>query len=414
MTLRTASRLVSLLGVAGGLLAVTITPAAATNGYFAHAHGAPAKGMAGAGTAHNRGPLAAATNPALGVRTGNIAGACVTHFRPDRDVEINGSGFFPNGSYKSKNDAFNILCGGANFQNEDGESAWGVLVTANGGMNTEYDAIFNQQGINSGVDLAQMFFGLNYARKIDNNMTLGIMPMLAVQRFRATGLGNFDNRIWSTSPGNVTDRNYDHSFGGGLKVGALYDVSALLSVGASYQSQLMMQDFDRYAGLLAEGGNFDIPAIARAGVAIRPVDDWTFMVDYEKIFYGSVDSISNSGLNCQLGGTNGCGFGWTDMKIWRVAAEWNTTQKLTLRTGYSWSNDFADSNEVLFNTLAPATITQHASAGFSYGLSDSWGLTGAYTRAFSDSKSGLLPLGGGTAKLRMDQHELSFGVSYRW
>lgn len=409
------TRTVAALGAALALGIAATTPAQATNGYFAHAHGAPAKGMAGAGTAHNSGPLAAATNPALGVRAGNVAGACLTHFRPDRDATITGSGGLPNGVHESKNDAFNILCGGANFQDEEGESAWGFLVTANGGMNTEYGPIFSVTGTPTGVDLAQMFVGLNYAHKLDNHLTLGIMPMLAAQRFKATGLDMF--RAMSVSADNMTDRNYDYSFGGGLKVGMLYDVNSWLSVGASYQSRLKMQEFERYKGLFANGGEFDIPAIARAGIAVRPFDDWTFLVDREHIFYGEVDAIANSGIMaCQLGASGGCGFGWTDMKIWHVGAEWNAMPGLTLRGGYSWSNDFADSNEVMFNVIAPAAVTQHASVGFSYALTESWGITGAYTRAFSDSKTGVLPAmaGGGTAKLRMDQHEFAFGVSYTW
>lgn len=410
------TRLAAALGAALALGLAASGPAQATNGYFAHAHGAPAKGQAGAGTAHNSGPLAAATNPALGVRAGNIAGACVTHFRPDRDVHLTGTAF-PNGRHESDNAAFNIVCGGANFQDESGESAWGVLVTANGGMNTEYGPLFSATGKDSGIDLAQMFFGLNYARKIDNHMTLGIMPMLAAQRFRATGLDAFSTA--SVSPGNLSDRGYDYSFGGGLKIGMLYDVTGWLSLGASYQSRLWMQEFDRYKGLFAEGGDFDIPPILRLGVAVRPFDDWTFMVDYEKIYYGQVEAIANSGLMpCQLGAKNGCGFGWNDMTIWHVGTEWKTTPDLTLRAGYSWSNDSTDNQEVLFNVLAPAAVTQHASVGFSYALSESWGLTGAYTRAFSDSKTGTLqgpPFGGGgTARLRMDQHEVSFGLSYHW
>jgi long-chain fatty acid transport protein len=103
------------------------------------------------------------------------------------------------------------------------------------------------------------------------------------------------------------------------------------------------------------------------------------------------------------------------MDVWRIGLGWQATDKLALRTGYSVNSGFTEPQEVAFNVLAPATIKQHASVGFSYILDDHWGVSGAYTRGFSESLSGNSPtLGGAPVNLRMDQHIGSIGVSYRW
>lgn len=40
----------------------------------------------------------------------------------------------------------------------------------------------------------------------------------------------------------------------------------MFSVGASYQTKMVKTDFDRYSGLFADQGGFDIPANWQAGV----------------------------------------------------------------------------------------------------------------------------------------------------
>lgn len=116
------------------LIAADAAPAWATNGYFSNGYGAPSKAMAGSGVAMGEGPLASAQNPALGASVGNVAGLCFTSFMPHRDVTNEGTGGLKNGTYKSENEFFEILCGGANYMVDDKTSV-GLLMFGNGGMN---------------------------------------------------------------------------------------------------------------------------------------------------------------------------------------------------------------------------------------------------------------------------------------
>ncbi len=398
------------------------TPAHATNGYFTNGYGNESKAMAGAGVAVDNGTMGMTQNPAMGTTVGNRADACLTFFAPDRGFTIGAGGPLTPGTYKSNNDLFVIPCAGANWMLND-RSSFGILLYGNGGMNTEYSANpFAGLGAGSvplGVNLEQLFIAASYAYDLNDNFSIGIAPIFAIQRFKAEGLEAFAGM--SMDPANVTNRGDDWSNGWGVSVGMLWRPTEEWAIGASYRSKMNMGKFDKYAGLYAEQGGFDIPATATLGAAFTPAANraLTLTAEYQRIFYGDVKSIANSGavLATPLGANNGPGFGWTDMDVFRVGAIYRTNEKLTLRGGVSYATDFLDStNEVLFNVLAPATPKWHLSVGASYKIRDNMELTGAYTHVFEHAVRGSnqTPGFGQPVSLRMYQNELSVGLSYKW
>jgi len=403
-------------------LCVLSAPAFATNGYFANGYGGQSKGMAGAGVAVSTGVLGMAQNPATGIKVGNSAAFCLTTFAPNRDVTIQPGGPLTPGKFKSDNDVFMIPCGGANWALDD-RSSLGVFVFANGGMNTEYKTnFFSGLGAGSaplGVNLEQAFISVNYARKVGDRLTFGISPILAVQRFKATGLEAFSGL--SIAPGNVTNRGHDWSTGLGVNLGLLFEASPQWTFGAAYRNKIQMSSFDKYSGLFAEGGDFDVPAMLTLGAAYTParLPKLTITGEYQRIYYGSVNAIANTSAPPQgpLGASNGVGFGWKDVDVVRLAAIYRKNERLTLRTGISYSTKFTNNDEVVINTIAPATPQWHASVGASYKINDRWDFTFAYTHAFSNSITGSNPALTGVAqpvRIRMRQHEIATGLSYRW
>jgi long-chain fatty acid transport protein len=424
MTTKDNGRLAS-AGIGAVALAACLYagPAAATNGYFSNGYGTESKAMSGAGVAVDTGTVGLALNPALGTTVGRQLDGCVSLFAPDRGFTIGGAAPLTPGTYTSTNDLFLIPCFGANFRLND-RSTLGVSVFGNGGMNTEYGANpFLGLGAGTvplGVNLEQLFIAVNYSFDVTDQLTLGIAPTFAVQRFAATGLQAFIPM--SMNPGAVTNNGDDWSTGFGVSLGMLWRPSDEWAIGASYRSKMQMGAFDRYAGLFAEGGDFDIPAMATLGAAYTPSGNpaLTLTAEYQRIFYGDVAAIANSNAllgGAPLGAANGPGFGWTDMDVVRIGAIYRASPQLTLRGGVSYASDFLRSNdEVLFNVLAPATPHWHASIGASYKVSDRMELTGAYTHVFESEVSGanLTPGFGQPVGLRMSQNELTVGLSYRW
>ena len=416
-TRRLAAR-ASAVALTAGLLG---SPALATNGYFSNGYSPESKGLAGAGVAVATDTLGMAQNPAVGVTVGHAATACLTAFAPSRSFTVSPGGPLTAGTQRSRNEFFLIPCGGANFALSD-RATLGIIAYGNGGMNTEYATNpFAGLGAGSsplGVNLEQLFLQANYARSVSDTFSFGIGPVLAIQRFSATGLEAFSG--FSMAPGLVTNNGDSWSRGVGLNIGVLVKPTESLTFGASYRSKINMSPFDGYAGLFAEGGDFDIPATATVGVAFKPQSDarLTLTAEYQRIFYSGVAAISNSGamLGTPLGAPNGPGFGWKDMDVVRIGASYQANDRLTLRGGLSHNSGFIDDQEALLNILAPATPTWHASVGASYRLNDRATLTAAYTHVFGPAKSGanLTPGLGQPVSLKMRQSDVSVGVSWKF
>ena len=116
--------------------------------------------------------------------------------------------------------------------------------------------------------------------------SFGISPVLAIQRFKGEGLSAF--APYSSNPASLTDNGYSYSYGGGVRAGVEWSIAPNVRLGFSGQTPMWMTKFTKYSGLFADGGMFDIPANLTAGVAWDAMPNFTLMVDYKHIFYGSI------------------------------------------------------------------------------------------------------------------------------
>lgn len=411
-------------------------PAIATNGYSPTGFGTTNKGIAGAGVAFPQDTLAAATNPAgMGI-VGHRMDAGAALFSPsDRGFTANNDALsplqIPPGKYSSENDLFLVPHFGWNKPLDD-HSTVGVSLGGNGGMNTEYkSAVFSNFGAAfgiptsspTGVNFEQLFLGVTYSHKVSEGQWLGIMPIAAVQRFKAEGLEPFDNPMATTEMGKVTNNGYDFSWGYGLRIGWLGKVNDRLSFGASYQSRLHMTEFDDYRGLFAEQGDFDTPSTWVLGLAYSASPTVTLILDYQNINYGEVKSLSNGNdvnffvnPSQRLGADNGLGFGWEDMGIWKLGIQWEYDPQWTFRAGYSHADQLFKGGQALFNVLAPATIRDHLSVGSTYTYNNKNKVTLALTHALNEEIKGDNPIftPGQTGSVEMEQWEVELSWGHQF
>jgi long-chain fatty acid transport protein len=370
-------------------LAVVVTaPSAvyATDGYFSHGYGTKAKGMAGAGVALPQEGLSASVNPAGMVLVGNrfeIGGAL---FDPQRQYTVSGApsgaqgtfGLFP-GTVSSGRDLFGIPHLAMNRM-QTPDSSFGVTIYGNGGMNTTYPASASDgagtfYSGQAGVNLEQLFVQPTYARRLNGRLSVGLGVLLAYQRFEARGLDSLASFVSDGTADCLCDRGDDHSFGLGARLGVLYEAAPRLTLGAAYQTQTTMGKFNKYADLFAGQGSFDIPAAATVGLAWKTSSTSALALDVQHIWYSAVHSIGNPLANLMnarqqddpsqmLGGSNGAGFGWRDMTIYKLGYQWQSGPNWTLRTGVSYGRQPVPSSEALFNILAPGVQEWHFTAGF--------------------------------------------------
>ena len=399
----------------------------ATNGYFSHGYGMKAKGMGGAATASSDDAFGGANNPASMAFAGNRFDLGADLFNPNRSASRTGLGPLDM-SVDSDSEYFLVPEFGMTKQMSS-TLALGVTVYGNGGMNTDYAGgqincgfgpanMLCGQG-DLGVDLIQLIVAPTVAFKVAPNHSIGISPLLGYQAFEAKGLQMFG--MISSDPTKLTNNGHDDAFGYGVRVGYMGKITPTVTIGAAYASKMKFEEFDEYAGLFAEQGDFDIPENYNLGVAWQATPAVKLALDYQRINYSGVNSINNPSLvPFPLGADNGPGFGWQDIDVWKLGAEYKYSQQLTLRAGYNRGDNPIPAGDVTFNILAPGVIEDHVTLGFTYTLASGNELTMSYMHAFSNDVSGasILPVFGGapgpmgTETIEMDQNAL--GIQYSW
>ncbi|MDX2288771.1 MAG: outer membrane protein transport protein [Hyphomicrobiaceae bacterium] len=445
----------SIAAVTAAAIAAGTLPAAATDGYFQNGYGARQKALAGAGVADGKDATSASLNPAGLIHAEDQLNIAVSVFSPRRSFEATGSLLFPEGETESGTDYFaipNLAYSTRAYANPLFDVV-GLTVYGNGGLNTDYKDGANAKcgnpalpffGLNPptgtgplcdgefGVNLQQMLISVAFAKEIMPGLSVGVAPILVQQKIEVEGLDLFAGL---SNTGAASGNGNNSAWGGGVRYGVEWAPMSTVRLGVAGNTRLWTEPFSEYKGLFAENGDFDIPASIQAGIAVDVTRQLTLMVDYKHIWYGSVDSIANpqSGLltcfgqggtrfganpNC-LGGENGPGFGWKDIDVIKVGAEYRATEALTLRAGYSWTQGPIEESDVFFNTLAPATPTHHITGGLKYDIDQNYSVELAGMYAPNQSIEGVDPLvqafgGRSSVEIEMYQFEVTGGLVYRW
>jgi long-chain fatty acid transport protein len=187
-----------------------------------------------------------------------------------------------------------------------------------------------------------------------------------------------------------------------------------------------MTEFDDYEELFAESGDLDIPANFTLGATFKATPKLNVSFDFQRILYEGVNSISNPGPVATpagpglppggdwLGTKNGLGFGWQDINIYRLAAEYHYDDRWIFRTGFSYNDQPIPDDQVLFNILAPATIQKHATVGFTYqpDRKSEWNF--AYMHAFKETVESSKTAFGIPGSITMYQNSVDVSYSYKF
>ena len=399
--------------LAAAVSAAIAAPGAAfaTNGYFAHGYGTKNKGMAGAGVALAQDTLAAATNPAGMVYVGQRLDVGAAIFNPNREYSNCpvGPGGCAVGAAESDSDYFLIPHFGYNWMLGSDKSV-GLTVYGNGGMNTNYDEnVFG--GGDAGVNLEQLFIAPSYSQKF-GNFSLGADLILAYQKFKAFGLSGF--APFSADQASLTNNGSDTSIGFGFRIGGMVELGSGWTLGAAYQPEIDMDEFDDYAGLFADQGDFDIPSTYTLGAAWQVNPKWTLALDWQAINYEDVPSVSNPidtlFLGNQLGSDDGPGFGWEDINIVKLGAAYQQNEQWIWRFGWNQGDQPIPDDQTFFNILAPGVMEDHLTFGFTRSFGNDSELNLAFMHALETEVKG----DPGLPDIEMNQYELELSWGKRF
>lgn len=406
------------------LLLISTLPLFATNGYFSHGQGTTNKALGGAGVAEPQDALAGEANPAALTLLDREFFVSFAIFNPNRSYTINGNptgypGTFglQRGTVQSGEDVF-LMPSMAAVVPIDEKNTLGFSMVAHGGMNTTYPVQTFYGTSPTGVDLMQGFVNGTWSYRIHPKHSLGLSAVVAYQRFEANGLEAFGQM--SSDPTRLTGNAHDDAWGLGAKIGYIGQWHPKLSFGASYAPKINMSEFEDYAGLFCEEGDFDIPANYQFGISYKPTTRIKLLADYERIEYSGVNSIGHPMLpnlmQQPLGMHDSAGFGWQDVSVVKLGVQFEQNDDWTWRLGYSNGDQPIPESEVMFNILAPGVIEEHVTGGFSKTFGpNQFHMSLMY--ALENTVSGQNPMeapGAQTIELTMDEWELEFGYSYRF
>ena len=423
-------------------------PAHATNGYFLPGFGFRSQGMGGVGIAYGRDSLSTASNPANAVNTGMRGDMGVGIFNPERSAYMWNDSTTPSvNSFRPDNlesDSRYFIMPEMGFSMPLTEQVHVALaVVGNGGMNTNYPGnMFPGMGVPKtpkdkrfGVDMMQLLVPISAAYRANENHSFGASLVFAETRFRAYGFDTFKAFPINGDADHLTGNGFDYSYGGGVKFGWLGEfMDKKLSVGLTYASRTWMTRFDKYQGLFAEQGDFDIPENYGIGIAFKPKKNLVIAADVLRINYNDIASIGNLGPgvlpddgrtgipamdmgDCPenpycLGNDQGMGFGWNNMTVYKLGVQYGVNNRLQVRAGYNYGGSPILDSQLAFNSAAPATVEHHYSVGFTYRANDNLEVTGTYVYVAPNNQSGCNQNIVDCAQIGM--HQNVFGLSFGW
>ncbi|MDQ7018019.1 MAG: outer membrane protein transport protein [Robiginitomaculum sp.] len=420
-----------LTSAAMGAIALSMigVPAAqATEGYFQHGISARSKAMGGAGVADSRDAFASALNPAGAVDVEDMLQINLSAFSPNRHFTGSGpGGFTPAGDVKSGSNLFPVP-GFAYSRKLSDNFGFALTAVGNGGMNTSWPRDLANPvcgsgpfpaptgvfcGAGTGVNLNQLLIAASFAYKFADRLSIGFAPVLAINQFEARGLAAFGGV--TSNPAALTNNESEFATGLGGRFGAQLDVTDQFRIAATYQSELNMSRFKKYAGLFADQGDFNIPENYTLGVAFDATPDFTIAIDYKRINYSAVGSIGNSSRTPRpFGSFGGPGFGWSNVDVIKFGAEWRQNDQWTWRAGFAKNDNPIGPDDVTLNIMAPGVMKTHLTGGFEYNPSQKHSFEFAFMYAPTTRVSGIevTPAGPNPNRiieLRMKQWEATIG-----
>ena len=217
-------------------------------------------------------------------------------------------------------------------------------------------------------------------------------------------------------------------FGFGGSIGAIYEISPMWQLGASFVSKMDVSEYDFHGTHDKDGfmpnypsvpGTYsldmDAPATGAFGVAFTPMPKLLIEADVKWIGFSdvmdSIDLTDSSGRVLER-----LAFGWEDQWVYSIGADFAVTEAITLRAGYNYGATGIDPEDVQHNLGSLAVVEHHLSLGLSRKWSSIPGMTSSlsYTRGFENSVTGNVPTPGGMVPhtLEASQDIAYFQLSY--
>jgi long-chain fatty acid transport protein len=181
-----------------------------------------------------------------------------------------------------------------------------------------------------------------------------------------------------------------YQWGAGFQLGAFYVTDSHWKFGASFKSTQWFNSF-QYNSQDVNGAPRDIkvlidaPMIISLGTSYTGFDRWLLALDLRYLDYRNTQPAGRSGY-APSGALNGVG--WDNIFALSTGAQYQMTDAVSVRMGYSFSTNPISNSNTLFNVASPLVIQHGIYFGGSYRLTERLKLSMAYAHFFENSVSG--------------------------
>ena len=273
--------------------------------------------------------------------------------------------------------------------------------------------------IHAKAEIYQVVPTVSYA--LSDQLSFGIAPVITLANFSADpfflGAPNDANAdgYFTYGPGSGTRL----AWGGGFQLGTYYITPSEFRFGLSYKSQAWMEPFrvnsqDELGLPTHFKYNFDLPSITTFGVAYSGFERWLLATDIRYFDYANADGFSPAGFTPTAAVA---GLGWKSIFSIAQGVQFDATDRLTLRVGYSFNENPIRDAQAFFNVASTLIIQHWLSCGATYRWNDRVSSTIAYTHGFENTVTGPLysplvgPVAGTAITDRVSAHILNAGIT---
>lgn len=195
--------------------------------------------------------------------------------------------------------------------------------------------------LDPGVGLRRTVISPAYLQRVGKNGQWSLAAVFAYQRFASPGIGPVDwspgYDVFAGMPTSVAPSVADEvSYGRGLRLDVSDALTDQLRWNLGYQSRVNMDTFNRYRGVYADPGDFDIPSSARFGLDFFATSQLSLNLGVERVMYSEIRPFTSAALSRRflalLGDATSPAFAWRDLTVYNIGGSWHSDEgDLTLR-----------------------------------------------------------------------------------
>jgi long-chain fatty acid transport protein len=333
---------------AGAGLLLAAAPAVAVNGTQLGGYGVKNAAMGGASIALPLDAVAAANNPAGMAFVPATANLNLQLFKGQSS-----SDFLLPGNHLENRDTTSIPEGGINGRL--GPTMTVGLSLAGQGAGADYRQpllpVPGAANAKSSLKVAEFIPSLAWTPT--PNLAIGAALNLAYETFEAQG-------VLVATPGGPVQlpaHGSQSATGAGLRLGVLWKITPVLSLGANLKTKTKMGRLKGYEDdlLASADGRIDIPGQYGVGVVWNASEQLTIAADYLRVQYRGMKLMQDPS-----------GFYWRDQPIYRLGASYAVSEAWTLRAGLSRNRGQVEQTNVAQNLLAPSILDRAYTFGASW------------------------------------------------